>query len=62
VLESRWALWQMLASLAQIEVDADQAAQLRREAQAIVTYIADYISDAELRASFLNLPAVRSIF
>jgi transcriptional regulator with XRE-family HTH domain/energy-coupling factor transporter ATP-binding protein EcfA2 len=60
-LGSRWALWQILASLAQIEADADQAAQLRREAQAIITDIADHISDAELRASFLNLPAVRTV-
>ncbi|MBX2999568.1 MAG: AAA family ATPase [Caldilineaceae bacterium] len=58
-LGSRWALWQILASLAQIEADADGAAQLRQDAQAIITYIADHISDDELRNSFLRLPAVR---
>lgn len=56
-----WALWQILAALAQIEADADQAAQLRREAQTIITYIADHISEAELRASFLRLPAVCTV-
>lgn len=60
-LGSRWALWQILASLAQIEVDADHAAQLCQEAQIIITYIADHISDAELRASFLDLSAVRAV-
>jgi tetratricopeptide (TPR) repeat protein len=60
-LGSRWALWQILASLAQIEEDADQAAQLRQEAQVSITYIADHISDAELRTSFLSLPAVRAV-
>ncbi|MFN8490910.1 MAG: AAA family ATPase [Caldilineaceae bacterium] len=61
-LGSRWALWQILAALAQLEEDAAQAAQLRQEAQAIVTYITDHISDAELRMSFLSLPAVKALF
>jgi tetratricopeptide (TPR) repeat protein len=60
-LGSRWALWQILAALAQIEEDADQAAQLRQEAQVIITYIAEHISDTELRASFLSLPAVCTV-
>lgn len=60
-LGSRWALWQILAALAQIEEEADQAPQLWQEAQTIVTYIADHISDAVLRASFLSLPAVKAI-
>jgi hypothetical protein len=47
--------------LAQIEVGAGQVAQYRREAQDIITYIADHISDAELRDLFLNLPAVRTV-
>lgn len=60
-LGSRWALWQILATLAQIEEDAEQAAQLCGEAQAIVTYVADHISEPDLRVSFLNLPAVCAI-
>lgn len=57
-LGSRWALWQILAALAELEEDADHAAELRRQAHAITDSIAGHIGDEELRVSFLNLPAV----
>lgn len=57
----RGALWQILGTLAQIEADDEQTAQLHQEEQEIVNYIADHISDDELRASFLSLLAVKAI-
>jgi hypothetical protein len=58
---SRWMLWQILATLAQVEIDSVTAAQLRQEARSIIAEIAAHVSDAGLRASFLTLPAVLAL-
>ncbi len=55
---ARWMLWQILAALAQVELEPVAATQLRRQARSIIAAIAAHISDAALRASFLKLPAV----
>ncbi len=57
---SRWILWQILATLAEIETDPTEAAMLRQQAQDLIDYIADH-TPAELRVSFLNLPSVRAV-
>jgi hypothetical protein len=51
-------LWQILAALSEIEID--QRATLRQQAQEIVTFIADHCPP-ELRESFLSLPNVRAL-
>lgn len=59
----RRMLWQILIALSQIEDRRGQRAgaqSLRREARAIVEYIADH-APPDLRASFLNLPDVRNV-
>lgn len=57
---SRRMLWPILFALSQLEPDPIEAEDLRRQAQETVAYIADHISKAELRASFLALPQVRN--
>ena len=63
-LGSRRNLWPILALLSEMEAqrgnDADAQA-LRQRATELLTHIADHISDAELRASFLALPRVRAV-
>ncbi len=59
-----WILWQILAARARLETQAGQAAagnDYRGQAQAIVQRIADRLSDAGLRASFLERPDVRAV-
>jgi tetratricopeptide (TPR) repeat protein len=61
---SRRSLWRIVAEQAALEAergDAAAAAALRRDAAAIVTYIADHIGPGELRESFMRLPAVRAV-
>ncbi|GIV96295.1 MAG: hypothetical protein KatS3mg057_0952 [Herpetosiphonaceae bacterium] len=63
-LRSRRSLWPALALLADIEErrgNHDQAAALRRQARTIVESIAETIAAPELRAGFLNTPAVRAL-
>jgi tetratricopeptide (TPR) repeat protein len=52
-------LWKALLALATL-VEEDEAGPLRREAQEIVTWIAEGIEDPDLRQSFLNLPVITS--
>ena len=58
---SRWILWQILATLAQIEVDPAAAGHLRRQARVVVETIADNIDDNELKVSFLTLPRAQAL-
>lgn len=58
---SRATLWPILAALSALEPDPTAAQQLHRQAQEIVESIVGYISAADLRASFLNLPQVRAL-
>lgn len=52
-LGSRRLMWQIIAMLARLEPDQERSAKLLAEAGAIVQYIADRITQPELRASFL---------
>ena len=58
---SRATLWPILAALSALEPDPTAAQQLHRQAQEIVESIASFISAADLRASFLNLPQVQAL-
>ena len=54
--DERTILWQILATLIEIETTSNnepEAEKLRQQAQEIITYIADHAGTAELRASFL---------
>jgi tetratricopeptide (TPR) repeat protein len=57
---SRRILWQILAALSPLEPDPGEAEQLRQQAREVAAYIAEH-SPLDLRASFLNMPAVRAI-
>jgi tetratricopeptide (TPR) repeat protein len=60
----RLVLWQILAVLAEVEElegNTSKAESLHRQAQEIITYIADHSGSEELRASFLALPDVRGV-
>ena len=62
---SRRALWPILAQLAQVEFrlgNTAEAAQLRQQTKEIVIFMADRMGTAELRATFLSLANVRSLF
>jgi tetratricopeptide (TPR) repeat protein len=59
---SRADLWPILMTLSQLETDVTEAEQLRRQAQEIVESIAARTPTPELRAAFLSLPTVRSVF
>lgn len=64
-LGSRRRLWQILLDLSRLEARRGNAAEtdgLRRQAREIVEYIADHAGTPELRASFLNVPAVRAVW
>jgi hypothetical protein len=63
-LGSRRTLWDILAALAALAAaqgDAAAAEALRAEALAVVTGLAAQIEADDLRASFLNRPAVRAL-
>jgi predicted ATPase len=53
-LGSRRLLWQIIASLAEIETDPERVTALRMEARGIVQFIADHITDQDLREAFLQ--------
>jgi hypothetical protein len=57
-------LWQILASLGQVEAmrgDAKQAESRRQQAAAIIATIADHTPGPELRESFLSQPQVKAV-
>jgi tetratricopeptide (TPR) repeat protein len=59
-----WILWQILAARARLETQAGQAAagiSYLGQAQDVVQRIAGGLSDAGLRASFLDRPEVRAV-
>lgn len=63
-LGSRRILWEILFALSQMEArqgHTSKAQALRQQARTIVEAIADHISVAELRASFLNQPRVQAV-
>jgi tetratricopeptide (TPR) repeat protein len=57
---ARWIWWRILAALAEMENNRARARELRTNARAIITFIADHTPD-NLRASFLNTPEVRAV-
>ena len=63
--EERIFLWQILATLSEIERmrgDEAEAEKLREQAEEIINYIADQAGDEEnVRASFLTQPAVAQV-
>jgi hypothetical protein len=61
VIGSRRILWQILFTLSQLETEPAETERLRKQAQEIVAYIANNISEPELRASFLGLPEVQAV-
>ena len=60
-LNSRRTLWPILLALREIERDGALARSWLGQARTIIAYIADYIGDSDLRAAFLDLPAVRAV-
>jgi hypothetical protein len=63
-LGSRRSLWPILIALAEIERQIRNGTGVNiliQQAQEIVTYIADHLSNQELRAAFLALPEVQAI-
>jgi tetratricopeptide (TPR) repeat protein len=63
-LGSRRNLWPILAALSELEAErghAAAAASLRQRAAGLITFVADHIGDAELRATFVALPRVRAV-
>jgi predicted ATPase len=61
LLGSRSLLWQILAALADLEIDRVKADALREGARETVEYIADHIPTEELRNLFMNTPAVNAL-
>jgi predicted ATPase len=63
-LNSRRALWLILTTLTRVEAERGHTAaseELRRQAQAIIAYMADHMETAEFRTAFFNLPDVQAI-
>jgi predicted ATPase len=58
---SRRILWAILLDLAELEEDKLISENYRQEAQQIITYISEHISDPALRQSFQSLPRVRKV-
>ncbi len=61
---SRRSLWPVLANLAELEEERDNAAEaasLRREARGVIEYIADQAADSGLRETFTSTPRVRGV-
>jgi len=59
--KSRRILWAILLDLADLESDQTIAEAYRKEAHKIIDYIAEHISNIELREHFLNLPKLREV-
>jgi len=47
--------------LSQAVGDSEERQRLLAEATATIDYIAEHIGDPQLRATFLNMPAVREV-
>jgi tetratricopeptide (TPR) repeat protein len=63
-INERSSLWQILATLSELERmsgNESEAERLRDQTQAVITYIAGHAGSDELSASFLALPEVRAI-
>ncbi len=60
-LGSRRLLWQIIATLAELESDKAQSLSLKAEARQTVQYIADHITPRDLRESFLRCAALSGI-
>jgi tetratricopeptide (TPR) repeat protein len=58
---SRRMLWQILFALSRLESNPIQAKYLGQQAREIVQFIADNISNAELRASFLGSAEIQQV-
>jgi class 3 adenylate cyclase/tetratricopeptide (TPR) repeat protein len=58
---SRWMLWQIMAALADVSENTNEAAGLRTQARIIVDDIAHHVSSPSLRESFLNCPEVTAL-
>ncbi|MCB0195744.1 MAG: AAA family ATPase [Anaerolineae bacterium] len=59
---SRASLWPSLLALSQLESDPAAVQHLLQQARVLVESIADNIHDPDLRASFLGLAQVQSVF
>ena len=57
----RRMLWPILFALSQVVADSKERQRLLAEAGATIDYIAEHIGDPQLRASFLNTPAVQAV-
>jgi ATP/maltotriose-dependent transcriptional regulator MalT len=63
--DSKWSLWRILVAISRIEHlrgNIDEAERALTEARENITFISDHISDPELRAMFLEQPAVSMVF
>ena len=61
---SRRALWQILVNLAEVEADLGneaEAAKVREAAKEVIEFIAEHAGTEDLRESFLNRHAVKSL-
>ena len=60
-LGSRRLLWQIIATLAELESDKEKSQGLKAEARNIVAYIANHITPENLRLSFQRLTALGEV-
>ena len=60
-VDAQWNLWQILHALSQVAQDADDAQELRRQAQEVLRPIVEAIPTTELRVLFLSLPHVQAV-
>ena len=61
---SKWTLWRILVAISEIEHqrgNTEEADRRLTEARNNLAYIADHISDPELRSTFLEQPEVRMV-
>jgi tetratricopeptide (TPR) repeat protein len=54
-------LWQILNTLSQIETDPSKTEQMRQQAQEIIKYITNHITNQKMRTSFIDLPQVKDL-
>lgn len=58
-LEMRRTLWAILLDLADLEADPQRADEYQTQAQEVIIFIAERMSDQKQRQTFLNQPALR---
>ena len=58
---SRHTLWQILSAMAECESDPEKSAALKTQAREAIQFIADHITNAELRSLFLQSEAVKPL-